>query len=84
MSMYTCVKCGEGNHIFGRDGVVDAAKRLVLDILADVPLHSDICRLSDEGRPIVVADPEGVHAKVYLELARKIKDKLVQQSVSNN
>ena len=43
----------------------------------DSPGHGDP-RNSDGGHPIVVSDPEGAHAKAYLEIARTIGAKIAQ------
>ena len=32
----------------------------------------DIRKYSDEGTPVVIADPDGVHAKIYKTIAMKV------------
>jgi ATP-binding protein involved in chromosome partitioning len=44
--------------------------------LGEVPLDMAIRETSDAGRPIVVADPDGPHAKVYREIAARVRDQL--------
>lgn len=76
MSFFTCPKCNETTHVFGRDGVERKAKDLNVDVLADVPLHQDVCTTSDSGTPITISQPDSVHAKVYMNLAAKVLEKL--------
>ncbi|KAI9012996.1 P-loop containing nucleoside triphosphate hydrolase protein, partial [Gaertneriomyces semiglobifer] len=76
MSSFHCPNCNHTTHIFGQDGGLRQANALGIDVIGDVPLHADVCATSDMGTPIVVAQPEGIHAKVYQGLARKVAEKL--------
>ncbi len=69
MSYFACPKCGERTDIFGHGGAKLEAERLGLPFLGGVPLDMEIRVRSDEGRPIVATDPEGVHARIYREIA---------------
>ncbi len=40
--------------------------------LGEVPLAIAIREMSDAGRPIVVAEPNGPHAEAYLSIARRL------------
>jgi ATP-binding protein involved in chromosome partitioning len=72
MSTFVCPHCGESSDIFGHGGARDEAAKLGVMFLGAVPLHMDIRRYSDEGAPIVVAEPEGPHARIYTEIALKV------------
>ncbi|KAI9659628.1 MAG: hypothetical protein M1831_003709 [Alyxoria varia] len=48
------------------------ARKHNLDILADIPLDPSICSDADQGRPTVVADPEGARAVAFMQLAREV------------
>jgi ATP-binding protein involved in chromosome partitioning len=76
MSYYECPKCGYKEEIFGCGGAKATAEKLEADFLGAVPLHMSIRKASDEGTPVVISNPEGTHAKAYMEIAAKIKDKL--------
>lgn len=78
MSFFTCPKCNETTHVFGTDGVKRKALELGVEVLADVPLHQDVCTTSDAGIPITISQPDSVHAKVYMKLAASIWDQLVK------
>lgn len=58
MSAFTCPNCGHETSIFGSNGALKIAREMNLDILGDVPLHLSIRETSDEGTPIVVAQPD--------------------------
>ncbi|KND05094.1 uncharacterized protein SPPG_00768 [Spizellomyces punctatus DAOM BR117] len=77
MSLYQCPNCSHTSHIFGnQDHLVSTAQSMDLDILANIPLHPDVCATSDAGTPIVIAQPTSVHAEVYRGLAKKVAEKL--------
>ncbi|KAJ3022739.1 hypothetical protein HKX48_005366 [Thoreauomyces humboldtii] len=76
MSYHICEKCNHVSHVFGHGGVDRTADEMRLDVLADVPLHSDVCETSDRGTPIVISRPQSVHAKVYREMGEKVWAKL--------
>lgn len=72
MSFFVCPKCGEQHDIFGNGGAEQEAKRIGVPFLGAVPLHMDIRESSDAGTPVVVSDSDGVHAKIYKEIANKV------------
>ena len=72
MSYYICPKCGNRDEIFGHAGAKETAERLGVRFLGEIPLNFAIRTHSDDGKPIVEAEPESVYAKAYLEIAKKI------------
>ncbi len=76
MSFFLCPHCGERTDIFGHGGARQTAADLGADFLGEIPLHIAIRETSDAGTPIVVAQPESVHAKAYLALAERVAEKL--------
>ncbi|OFX13901.1 MAG: hypothetical protein A2516_01575 [Alphaproteobacteria bacterium RIFOXYD12_FULL_60_8] len=76
MSYHICSKCGNREEIFGHGGARATAQELGADFLGEVPLHLAIRESSDQGTPIVMAEPDGPHAKAFLAIAAKIKAKL--------
>ena len=72
MSTFICPHCGEKSDIFGHGGAQEEAAKLGVMFLGAVPLHMDIRHYSDEGKPVVVAEPDGVHAKIYKTIAMKV------------
>ena len=76
MSYFVCPKCGERHDIFGHGGAHKEAEKLGVPFLGEVPLHMAIRETSDAGRPVVATDPDGPHAKVYREIAARVRDRL--------
>lgn len=75
MSYYVCPSCGHREDVFSHGGAQQAAKEMDADFLGEIPLDIKIRQTSDAGTPIVVAEPDGDHAKAYADIARKIWDK---------
>jgi ATP-binding protein involved in chromosome partitioning len=76
MSTFVCPHCGHESHIFGHGGARAEAEKLGVDFLGEIPLDMAIRETSDAGTPIVVKNPNGPHAKAYLEIARKVAAKI--------
>lgn len=76
MSTHICSKCGHEEHIFGAGGGLRMAEQYEVDFLGSLPLDIRIRVDSDDGRPTVVADPEGRLAQIYREIARRVAAKL--------
>ncbi len=62
----------EKMHIFGQGGGQREAKRLGTSFLGEIPLDGEVRRGGDQGRPIVVADPNSTVTKAFIELARRV------------
>ncbi|MBL8702309.1 MAG: iron-sulfur cluster carrier protein ApbC [Alphaproteobacteria bacterium] len=76
MSYHVCSNCGHVEHIFGHGGAKAEAAKTGVDFLGELPLHIVIRETSDGGRPIVISEPEGAHAKAYRAIADKVWAKL--------
>jgi len=72
MSYFLCPHCGERSDIFSHGGARREAERLGSDFLGEVPLDMAIRETSDDGRPIVVAQPDSPHAKTYQTIAARV------------
>ena len=79
MSYFKCPHCGERTDIFSHGGAKQEAARLGVDFLGEVPLDPAIRETSDGGRPIVLAEPDSEHAKVYRAIAQRVWEKLEGQ-----
>jgi ATP-binding protein involved in chromosome partitioning len=76
MSFFMCPHCGERSDIFGHGGARKEAERLNVPFLGEVPLDMAIRETSDSGLPVVATQPDGPHAKIYREIAAKVRDQL--------
>lgn len=72
MSYYICEKCGHRADIFGHEGAKITAEQMNETFLGEIPLHFDIRENSDNGTPIVFAQPDSPYSLAYEEIARKI------------
>jgi len=80
MAVYCCPNCGHTEHIFGADGGKRMAEQFKVDHLGSLPLNLSIRQQADEGRPTVVADPDGEIAALYKAVARTVAVKIAQKA----
>jgi ATP-binding protein involved in chromosome partitioning len=74
MSMFICPHCGTRSDIFGHGGARHEAERLGVPFLGEVPLAMDIREKSDAGAPVVATEPDGPHAKIFRDIAARVRD----------
>jgi ATP-binding protein involved in chromosome partitioning len=72
MSYHVCSHCGEREEIFGHGGVAEAAKRLNIPFLGEIPLEQKIRAQGDVGKPITASDPTSSVAQTYLKIAKNL------------
>jgi ATP-binding protein involved in chromosome partitioning len=80
MAVYCCPNCGHTEHIFGADGGKRMASEYGVDYLGALPLNLSIREQADNGRPSVVADPDGEIAATYKAVARKVAVTIAQKA----
>jgi ATP-binding protein involved in chromosome partitioning len=80
MSIHICSQCGHAEHIFGAGGGQSMADQYHVDMLGSLPLDIAIRKSTDDGKPTVVADPDGKIAQIYRDIARRIAAKLSQRA----
>ncbi len=72
MSFHVCSACGHRDEIFSHGGGRKAAEQHGIPFLGEIPLYTKLRQGGDEGTPIVIAEPESEHAKVFLQIARNM------------
>jgi len=72
MAVHVCSNCGHIEHIFGVDGGKKMAAEYGMDYLGALPLNMQIRVQADNGKPTVVADPDGEVAGIYKTVARQV------------
>lgn len=72
MSYFIAPDTGNRYDIFGHGGARAEAEKIGVPFLGEVPLTISIREHSDDGTPIVVAEPEGPQANVYRSIADKV------------
>jgi ATP-binding protein involved in chromosome partitioning len=80
MSTHICSNCGHEDDIFGRGGGQRIAEETGLAYFGQLPLQAELGRSTDEGAPIVAADPTHPVAVRFRELARKVAARLSLQA----
>jgi len=76
MSQFICPHCGESSPIFSEGGAERLSQEFKTDVIASIPLDMQIRQDGDDGFPIVAAHPDSKHAKLYVQLARTVKEKV--------
>ncbi len=72
MAVHICSNCGHAEHVFGEGGGKKMAGDYNMDYLGALPLDMQIRLQADNGRPTVVADPDGEVAAIYKAVARRM------------
>ncbi len=72
MSGYVCPSCGHHDEIFLKGGGRGLAERSNIPFLGEIPLQPAVSRGGDAGTPVVLADPGGRIAEIFLDLASKV------------
>ncbi|MGY6552986.1 MAG: iron-sulfur cluster carrier protein ApbC [Wenzhouxiangella sp.] len=80
MSLHTCSNCGHQEHIFGAGGGERIARDYGVPLLGALPLDLKIREHADNGRPTVVAEPDGEIAALYRHIAVRMAAKLSMQA----
>lgn len=72
MSVYSCVKCGHQEAIFGTGGGKKLAQEFDLPFLGELPLHIQYREDTDSGMPTVAKNEVSTLVDPYLQLAEDI------------
>jgi ATP-binding protein involved in chromosome partitioning len=80
MAVHVCTQCGHIEHIFGEGGGQKMAQEYGMDYLGALPLTMQIRLEADNGKPTVVADPDGAVSALYKIIARQAAIKISEKS----
>ncbi len=72
MSTHICSNCGHEEAIFGSGGGQHLATDYNVEVLGSLPLDLAIRRRTDEGNPLVAAEPDHPITKQYIKLAQRL------------
>ena len=72
MSGFECLHCGEREEIFGSGGARRYSLAKSIPFLGEIPLSTDIRTASDEGVPIVLAQPDSPSARAFVRIAENL------------
>ena len=79
MSYFVAPDTGKRYDIFGHGGARREAERLGVTFLGEVPLQMEIRETSDTGEPVVVSKPDGPEAKIYLDIATRVWQRIGEE-----
>ena len=65
---------GKNYNIFGEGGVEKAANDYKKKFLGKIPLNIDLRVAADTGKPLVEINPDHKISKIFIEIAKKIKE----------
>ncbi len=80
MSTHLCSNCGFEEAMFGSGGGEAIAAECGLPLLGQIPLNAGLGRSTDEGRPLVIDQPEHPVSQRFREVARQVAGRLAVQS----
>ena len=78
MTYFVCPHCGERTDIFSHGGGREISQRLGVDFLGELPLDPTLRKVGDEGRPIVLSEPNSPVARAFFDIAGKIRSAVPQ------
>jgi ATP-binding protein involved in chromosome partitioning len=76
MSGFICPHCHQETDIFSKGGAEQAAGKLGVPFLGRVPINRAIRAGSDDGRPVVAADPGLPEAQALTHIAQNVADRV--------
>lgn len=79
MSVYHCPNCDHSEAIFGTGGAQSMCAEFNVPLLGQLPLHKVIRESADQGKPIVLAQPESAAAQGYVSIAQNVISELEKQ-----
>jgi DUF971 family protein len=68
MSYFECGTCKTRHNLFGQGARKKLVSQFGIKNSFEIPIYEEISRLSDEGHPVVLAQPDGPVAKVFGEI----------------
>ena len=72
MSGMICPHCGKGIDVFKSGGGAAMASEMGVPFLGSIPLHPEVTRLGDEGKPFVYAENVDTAKKPFMEITEAI------------
>ncbi len=82
MSHFVCPDCGRESDLFGKGGAEALALQMNVPFMGAVPLYEPVRRGSDNGVPIVMAEPGSPAAKAFVAAAERVAQQVSIASYS--
>lgn len=71
MSYFEC-KCGEKSYPFSQGGSVKLAQEHAMEVLGELPLSNTIREHADDGKALILSQPDSNISAIYQAIARKV------------
>jgi len=78
MSYFICPHCGDRTEIFSHGGAREEAERRGIEFLGEIPIDTYLRETSDTGTPLTAKEPDHAISKTFIEIARKVAEKIKQ------
>jgi ATP-binding protein involved in chromosome partitioning len=72
MTTLACPHCGESIDVFTEGGGSRLAEELSVPLLGRIPLQAGLAGLADDGKPVVIAEPESAASKALTDVAQRL------------
>ena len=72
MSYFSCPHCGERSEIFVSGGGKRLADELGVPLLGQVPLQAEMAAMADQGKPVVIGQPDSPAGRALAEIAKEV------------
>jgi ATP-binding protein involved in chromosome partitioning len=72
MSYFVCDQCSKRHEIFTHGGAHQAANRMRVPFLGEIPLEASVVLGGDEGTPVVLGAPDSLSAQAFIALAEEV------------
>jgi ATP-binding protein involved in chromosome partitioning len=81
MSYFVCPNCSAHHAIFRSEDGETRARDLGIPFLGAIPLHADVRAGGDQGRPVVLQNPEGEYARAFARIAGHLAQRISIQTL---
>jgi ATP-binding protein involved in chromosome partitioning len=78
MSYFVCDQCNKRHEIFFHGGARQAAERMRVPFLGEIPLEPGVVAGGDRGEPVVVGAPDSQSAHAFLALAEEVATEIAR------
>ncbi|NOT34148.1 MAG: Mrp/NBP35 family ATP-binding protein [Candidatus Eisenbacteria bacterium] len=82
MSYFMCPNCNERHDIFASGTGEQRALAMGLPFLGSIPIDPRVRAGGDEGRPVVLTDPDTVHGRAFQSIAGQLARRISIQSAA--
>jgi ATP-binding protein involved in chromosome partitioning len=81
MSYFVCPGCHARHGIFNSGSPEVRTETLGIPFLGAIPLHADIRAGGDDGRPVVLAQPDSEYARAFVKIAGHLAQRVSIQTI---